>query len=700
MYFLWELFGAARSRRAARASAAALAAGGPRAPARRARSSFRCSRRSRIPPSTARAGRRWRKAAGASRSRCPRPRRGCCPTCFRSRTASTGRAPSRSRAATDPGCRSATPGAVLFPLAALAFRGRAGAARPRRSSRRSSRPGSLYGASAPGLDRRHRAAARAFALALNYRLVFLAGARSRGARGVRGAEARRRRSAATLAGPRRRRGDAGPRRRLPALPRPVFADRGLPDDFVRTQSRARGRAARDARGARRLRGCGRAARGLRARASLRASACSRCAASIRRCRPARCAPPLPRSRPSRRRASPPHRRGGDDVPAQRRGALPPRGRARLRVARARPLRRHVSAVVPRAAGLVQPRDGPLAGRFSRSSTRGTRSARPDDPVPAGWREQARGRELAIFENPGALPRAFVPRRLRRVADPRRRLAEMAARDRLRADGVAVGRRAGRRGERRGAVELRAVGPDLCSMRASPRPALIATSMPDWPGWRSTRERARAAHARSTTRSSGSGFRPEPRRAPPVPAPSFALGLAAFGRWGLAAPRLLARRRREACVDNADAPARRPFPRRLRRDRGAAPVPGAPLRRPGCAGRLASPGARAAALHGPGAPDGRRLRSDRHPLQRRIPSDRSAWSSPFRRTARRSWATSSTSRSRGARPRASHLRGATAALEPAHPGGRAARRPWHSPPCCIPGRCSGCSCRFRRRGPST
>src|SRR6185369_14438736 len=44
-------------------------------------------------------------------------------------------------------------------------------------------------------------------------------------------------------------------------------------------------------------------------------------------------------------------------------------------------------------------------------------AGPDEPAPAGWREQARGSEMAIFENPRALPRAFVPRRLRRAADP-------------------------------------------------------------------------------------------------------------------------------------------------------------------------------------------------------------------------------------------------------------------------------------------
>ena len=50
---------------------------------------------------------------------------------------------------------------------------------------------------------------------------------------------------------------------------------------------------------------------------------------------------------------------------------------------------------------------------------------PGDSAPRGWREQARGPEMTIFENPRALPRAFVPSRLRREADPARRLEAMA-----------------------------------------------------------------------------------------------------------------------------------------------------------------------------------------------------------------------------------------------------------------------------------
>jgi len=126
-------------------------------------------------------------------------------------------------------------------------------------------------------------------------------------------------------------------------------------------------------------------------------------------------------------------------------------------------------------------------------------AGPDEPVPAGWREQARGVEMAIFENPQALPRAFVPRRLRRVADPAARLAELsrstdfAETAWLSEPGAAETREPGeRRGPEvsRGPEEpngeatlfLRSVGPDLVVEARAASPTLIATSIPDWPGW--------------------------------------------------------------------------------------------------------------------------------------------------------------------------------------------------------------------------
>src|SRR4029077_2530851 len=41
---------------------------------------------------------------------------------------------------------------------------------------------------------------------------------------------------------------------------------------------------------------------------------------------------------------------------------------------------------------------------------------PDASVPPNWVEQARGPELAIFSNPRALPRVFVPRTIRTTHD--------------------------------------------------------------------------------------------------------------------------------------------------------------------------------------------------------------------------------------------------------------------------------------------
>lgn len=42
-------------------------------------------------------------------------------------------------------------------------------------------------------------------------------------------------------------------------------------------------------------------------------------------------------------------------------------------------------------------------------------AGPQEPLPRGWREFIRGENCAVFENPGALPRAFAPERIRFVS---------------------------------------------------------------------------------------------------------------------------------------------------------------------------------------------------------------------------------------------------------------------------------------------
>jgi len=110
-------------------------------------------------------------------------------------------------------------------------------------------------------------------------------------------------------------------------------------------------------------------------------------------------------------------------------------------------------------------------------------ANPDIPAPSGWVAIARGREMALFENIRPLPRAFVPRRVRMQPDPRKRLAEMGhatdfgERAWIDADAAQdVGNGAAR-------VTVRAIGSDLLVTADVAGRALVATSMPDWPGWR-------------------------------------------------------------------------------------------------------------------------------------------------------------------------------------------------------------------------
>ena len=107
---------------------------------------------------------------------------------------------------------------------------------------------------------------------------------------------------------------------------------------------------------------------------------------------------------------------------------------------------------------------------------------PEDPAPNGWREQARGPEMAIFENPSALPRAFVPRRLRRVADARARLAEMASASDFGETAWLAGAGADERLNGEASLKLRGVGSDLVVVARASARALVATSISDWPGW--------------------------------------------------------------------------------------------------------------------------------------------------------------------------------------------------------------------------
>lgn len=109
-------------------------------------------------------------------------------------------------------------------------------------------------------------------------------------------------------------------------------------------------------------------------------------------------------------------------------------------------------------------------------------ASPEASTPAGWVERARGAEMALFENPRALPRAFVPRRVGFAGSP----AALLSAIKETADfgeicwlsGVGPATSNGQ-----ATLAVREDGPDLLLEVNVAARALVATSIPDWPGWR-------------------------------------------------------------------------------------------------------------------------------------------------------------------------------------------------------------------------
>ena len=173
---------------------------------------------------------------------------------------------------------------------------------------------------------------------------------------------------------------------------------------------------------------------------------------------------------------------------------------------------------------------------------------PADPVPAGWSEQARGPELALFANPGALPRAFVPRAVRRVADPAGRLAAMAVVEDFSRTAFLGGAEPAEQENGEAALRLRTSGPDLVVEASVASRAFVATSLPDWPGW-IAKSNGRALPL-ETVNHAFVGFWLEPGRHEVRLAyrpASWALGLAAFSAGCVAciALALAAARRRPA-----------------------------------------------------------------------------------------------------------------------------------------------------------
>ena len=527
VYFAWELFGAERRDRP-RAAGLALAAGllaflltGPQLfPLLEA-----------IPQSAEYRIRREALARGGGRQSVTiaESRRRLLPDILPFAHGIYGKSPVLSPRADGSGMPLGYAGAVLFPLAAL------GLARwddPKRRSRAIfagfAAAGLLFGASAPVLlDLTSRLPG--FALALNYRLVFLAGLGLAGlaalgtARLVEDERSKRRLALAA--------GMVGFALLVAfQAARPVFADRFLPIDFVTTQFLY------EAIPVALLGLCGAFLPARRLAPSAFVLLCGQRFLEMRGVYPTlpadSLAPPLPGleallgSEPSRVVATGPTFR--------------PNAAALYRV---EDVRGYESLVLDRFAdtfplwcrpqpasfNLVTRPNLPFLGFLNARWGIGS----PKEAVPAGWREITRNEFLAIFENPRALPRAFVPRRLRVVEDPARRLQEMAAETDFsrtawlsRPDGAPTNE-GGANGE--AVLSLRAVGPDLFVTADVSSPVLVVTSEPDWPGWRA--DSAGRDLPLVTVNHAFVGFRLPPGRhlvRLTYRPGSFALGCAAFG----------------------------------------------------------------------------------------------------------------------------------------------------------------------------
>lgn len=111
----------------------------------------------------------------------------------------------------------------------------------------------------------------------------------------------------------------------------------------------------------------------------------------------------------------------------------------------------------------------------------------DAPVPAGWPILAEGDGMRLFENPGALPRAFVPRLIRTEPDPARRIELLKSIGDFGERGVVEDAKAATgdwvdNGEARleiSAYSAQAIDLDVDARRET----LVATSIPAWPGWK-------------------------------------------------------------------------------------------------------------------------------------------------------------------------------------------------------------------------
>ena len=107
------------------------------------------------------------------------------------------------------------------------------------------------------------------------------------------------------------------------------------------------------------------------------------------------------------------------------------------------------------------------------------------PSPPGWKTLDEGQGTRLVENPHALPRAFVPRSLLAEGDWKRRLDVLASIRDFSDQGVVSEPSSGdwvRNGDADVAIAAYAADRLVLDVRAR-EAALIASSIPAWPGWR-------------------------------------------------------------------------------------------------------------------------------------------------------------------------------------------------------------------------
>ena len=170
-------------------------------------------------------------------------------------------------------------------------------------------------------------------------------------------------------------------------------------------------------------------------------------------------------------------------------------------------------------------------------------APPEAAAPRGWDERLRNRALAVFENPRALPRMFAPRRVRSERDAAVMLREMRAAADF-SDTAWIPGAGSEVANGRAEISLRAAGPDLVATVVAADSVFLATSIPDWPGWTATSAGERIPLVTVNHAFLGfwlnAGRRTVLLRYRPA---SFSSGLAAFGLAVAASAAIAFRRRR-------------------------------------------------------------------------------------------------------------------------------------------------------------